>query len=78
MQTGELTGTWTVQSNGLTATIVQVANQLILTNEQGSQTVGQWISPTSFTAWGDTGQVTVSGTTITIDWSGNSWVRSLA
>ncbi len=76
LQVGGLGGQWVVQSNGLTATIIQTANQLILTNEQGTQTVAQWLSPTSFEAWGYTAQVVQSGSGTTIQWDGNAWTRS--
>ena len=75
-QVGGLGGQWVVQSNGLPASIVQTANQLLLTNEQGSSTVAQWLTPTTFQAWGDTGQVIQNGGIIEIAWSGNTWIKS--
>jgi len=74
-QVGGLGGQWIVQANGLTATIVQTANQLLLTNEQGTQTVGQWLTPTTFAAWGDTGQVIWNGNVTEIQWNGNTWLK---
>jgi hypothetical protein len=75
-QNGGLDGQWFVGSNGQAATISNAGGQLVLTNEQGQQTVGQWVSPTSFQAWGQTAQVTQSGAVTTIQWNGNSWTHS--
>jgi hypothetical protein len=72
-----LGGQWLVQSNGQAATIVQVANQLLLTNENGTPTVGQWLSPTGFSAWGQTAQFAVNGSVTQITWPGNAWTQSL-
>jgi hypothetical protein len=72
-----LGGQWFVQSDGQAATIVQVANQLLLTNENGTQTVGQWTSPTTFTAWGQTATVVQQGPRIVVLWPGNAWTESL-
>ena len=38
-----------------------LGSQLTLTNENGTQTVGQMLSPTSFQAWGQTAQVVQDG-----------------
>jgi hypothetical protein len=76
LQVGGLGGQWTVQSNGRVATIIQTANQLVLTNEQGTETVAQWISPTTFEAWGYTAQVVINGSSAVIQWNGNSWTKS--
>jgi hypothetical protein len=75
-QEGGLSGQWFVQSNGLIANIDQTGGQLVLTNEQGTQTVGQWVSPTSFQAWGQTAQIVQAGATAQIQWDGNTWSQS--
>ncbi len=75
-QTGGLAGQWFLSSNGQGASISEAGGQLLLTNEQGQQTVGQWLSPTSFQAWGQTATVTQSGALTTIHWNGNTWVQS--
>ena len=75
-QNGGLTGEFYVQSNGLVASITQSNGQLTLTNEQGTQTTGQWLTPTSFTAWGETGQVVQNGALTQIVWNGNVWTQS--
>jgi hypothetical protein len=72
-----LGGQWLVQSNGQAATIVQVANQLLLTNENGTQTVGQWTTPTTFRAWGQTATVVQQGPLTVVLWPGNAWTESL-
>jgi hypothetical protein len=72
-QNGGLAGQWVVKSNGRVASIAQNGSQLVLTNEQGQQTLGQWLSPTSFTAWGQTAQVTLNGSVPQIVWPGNVW-----
>ena len=71
-----LDGEWFVQSNGMAASISQAGGQLLLTNEQGTQTVGQWLSPTTFQAWGYTAQIVQNGSTTEIQWSGNVWTQS--
>jgi hypothetical protein len=76
MQAFGLGGQWVVQNNGRTATIIQTANQLILTNEQGTETVAQWLTPTTFEAWGYTAQVVVNGSSAVIQWNGNTWTKS--
>ena len=75
-QEGGLAGQWSVQSNGGTASIVQDGTQLVLTNEQDQQTTGQWLSPTSFSAWGQTAQVVQNGSNTQIQWNGNVWSQS--
>jgi hypothetical protein len=75
-QDGGLTGQWFAQSNGQAASIVQDGTQLLLTNEQGTQTVGQWQSPTSFRAWGQTAHVVQNGALTQIQWPGNAWTQS--
>jgi hypothetical protein len=75
LQVSGLGGEWVVQSNGRAATIIQTANQLILTNEQGSTTVAQWTSPTTFEAWGYTAQVVQNGNSSVIQWNGNTWTK---
>jgi hypothetical protein len=75
-QTGGLVGQWFVQSDGLTATISQSGTQLLLTNEQGQQTVAQWYSPTTFSAWGVTAQIVQNGPVTQILWNGNTWSQS--
>jgi len=75
-QDGGLSGEWFVQSNGLPAVIAQSGSQLVLTNEQGQQTLGQWLSPTSFEAWGQTAQVVQNGAITQIVWNGNIWSQS--
>ena len=73
---GGLAGQWTVQTNGLTAGIVQNGSQLVLTNEHGTQTTAQWLSPTSFKAWGQTAQIVQNGTVTQIHWNGNVWSQT--
>ena len=75
-QNGGLGGTWFVQNNGMAATILQTSNQLLLTNEEGSQTTAQWLSPTSFEAWGTTAQIVQKGPITQILWNGNAWNQS--
>jgi hypothetical protein len=76
-QDGALAGQWFVQSNGQTAGILQNGTQLLLTNEQGTQTAGQWLSPTSFEAWGQTAQILQNGAITQIVWPGNTWSQSI-
>jgi hypothetical protein len=76
LQMSGLGGQWTVQNSGRSATIIQTANQLILTNEQGTETVAQWLTPTTFEAWGTTAQVVVNGSSAVIQWNGNTWTKS--
>ena len=75
-QNGGLGGQWFVQSNGGAASISEAGGQLLLTNEHGTQTVGQWLSPTSFEAWGHMAQIVQNGTDTQIVWDGNVWTQS--
>jgi hypothetical protein len=75
-QDGGLTGQWLVQSNGLAAGITQTGGQLVLTNEQGTQTIGQWLAPATFEAWGQTAQVVQNGDITQILWNGNIWSQT--
>jgi hypothetical protein len=76
LQVAGLGGQWVVANNGRAATIVQTANQLILTNENGTETVAQWLTPTTFEAWGQTAQVVQNGSSSVIQWDGNTWTNA--
>ena len=65
-----------MQSNGGIASIVQTGNLLVLTNEQGTQTTGQWLSPTTFSAWGMTGSIIQNNGLTEIVWNGNAWAQT--
>src|SRR5262249_20721045 len=75
-QGGGLSGQWFVQSSGKPASIVQNGTQLVVTNAQGQQTTGQWLSPTSFAAWGQVAQVIQNGPLTQVLWNSNVWTQS--
>ena len=71
----EIPGEYFVASDGGAASISDNGNQLTLVDENGHQTTGQWLTPNSFQAWGQTARVVYNATATSILWSGNSWIR---
>ncbi len=69
----DLSGTWFVRSNGKPASIAQVGNQLLLTNENGASTTATWVDASHFSAWGQTASVVQDGFETSILWNGNAW-----
>ena len=77
-QVGGLGGQWFVQSDGLAASIVQSGTQLLLTNEQGEETVAPMAEPDQLSGLrGQTAQIVQNGSNLTqILWDGDVWTQS--
>ncbi len=62
-----------MRSNGKVASVAQVGNQLLLTNENGASTTATWVDASHFSAWGQTASVVQDGFETSILWNGNAW-----